>query len=270
MDLLAIGAFATATMSAAAAIGSWRSAKQSATIEQERHRAELRPQLGLRIAADEDGSGGAFMYVTLNGPVDLPTPGRIRLRLIDMPSELRDQVLATYALGQFELSFGESGTLSQVWAPWKFAGGLKRPPSAIYTLSSARMTWNARFALCLPARRLPRFRYTRSSAIASRRRKRPRVTSFELDGVLFQLAIFVGQRVRTMRRFRLNETRAVRLSRTSPPVEAEWARGRDWSRLYPPNNCQVLAGCKFGKWKWRIELQATTSEVPKPDPMIDP
>lgn len=268
MDLLTIGTFATAAMSAAAAIGSWRSAKQSATIEQERHRAELRPQLDLRIAAD-DGGRAAVMYVTLNGPVDLPTPGRIRLSLVDLPSDLRNEVLATYALGQFELSFGKSGAATQIWGPWEFLGGLKKFPST-HVFISDRFTWNFRFALCRPARRLPNFSYARSEAIRSRHKRQLRVTSFRLDGVLFQFAVFVGQRVRTMRRVRLNETQTMRLSRTSPPVDADWARDKDWVSLYPPDKGQVLANCKFGKWRWRIELQATTIREPRGGPIIDP
>src|SRR5258708_11022453 len=99
VNLLTIGTLATATMSAVAAIGAWRSAKHSSFVGQERRRAELRRQLALRIAASEDDIGTAVMYVTLTGPVDLPTPGKIRLTMMDLPSELRDEVLAIYAVG---------------------------------------------------------------------------------------------------------------------------------------------------------------------------
>jgi hypothetical protein len=261
VDLLTLGTVATATMSAVAAIGSWRAAKQWTVIEQERHRSELRPQLDLRIAANNDDSGTAVMYVTLNGPVDLPTPGRIQLKLIDSPSDLRNKVLTTYALlGRFDISHGKYGTLNLVWGPWEFQGGLKQLPRVWFQFFFSLGTWTIRFGLCRPTRRLPTFSYAREDAIPSRRRIRLRRTSFQLDGVLFRFAMFVGPRVRTMRRVRLNDTRIVRLSRTRPPADTDWARGEDWASLYPPDRCQVFAGCKFGKWRWRIEVQATTDK----------
>jgi hypothetical protein len=268
VNLLAIGTLATATMSAVAAIGSWRSAKQSAVVDQERHRAELRPQLDLRIAAIDDDSGTAVMYVTLKGPVDLPTPGTIQLRLMDLPSQLRTEVLAVYELGGFYVRFGPAGAQHQVWGPWEFLGGLKQvPPVWMGSTYNTGGMWCIRFGFCRPTRWLPAFRYVREDAIPARGRRRLRVTSFHLDGVLFQFAVFVGQRVRTMRRVHLNETRVVRLSRTRPPADADW--GKDWASLYPVDVCQVLAGCKFGKWRWRIELQATSGEEPAPSSITD-
>ena len=205
------------------------------------------------------------MFVTLNGPVDLPTPGRIQLRLMDLPSDLQNEVLTTYALGKYKYSRGKHGAINQVWGPWEFLGGLKQFPRVRYEyILTTHGMWRIRFGLCRPTRRLPTFRRVREDAIPSRQRRRLRTTSFQLDGLLFQFAVFVGPRVRTMRRVRLNETRIVHLSRTRLPSDADWARDKDWTSLYPPNKCPVLANCKFGKWKWRIELQAITDEEHKP------
>lgn len=263
MDLLSIGALVTATMSAVAAIGSWRAANRYAFVDEERRRAELRPQLALRIAASQDDSGTAVMYVTLTGPVDLPTPGKIRLRMMDIPSELRDEVLAIYAVGGFYYSRGETGTSGLIWGPWEFLGGLK-PESPLSTFST-RHSWRIGFRFRRPTRWFPRFSMIREEAAPKSRRRRRRVTAIQFDGVLFYLAWFVGQRTRTMRRVRLNEVQVVRLSRTRLP-DADWAEGKDWASLYPPNLCPVSAQCKFGKWRWRIELPATAGEETQDSP----
>lgn len=265
MDLLGIGTLITATMSAVAAIGSWRASYRYASVDEERRRAELRPQLALRMAASQDDSGTAVMYVTLTGPADLPTPGKIRLSMIDMPSELRDEVLAVYAVGHYSYSREETGT-PKIWGPWEFMGGL-RPDPTLFTFQSSH-SWVIGFRFCRPTRWLPTFRIVREEAAPNSKRRRRRLTLISFDGVLFNLAWFIGQRTRIMRRVRLNEVQVVRLSRTRLP-DADWAKDRDWASLYPPNLSQVHVWCEFGKWKWGIELQATTGEDAKNDPVIN-
>jgi hypothetical protein len=267
VDLVSIGTLITATMSAVAAVGSWRSAKHSASIDEERRHAELRPQLALRIAASQDGSGTAVMYVTVTGPVDLPTPEKIRLRMMDMSSELRDEVLAIYAMGGFSYGRGETGAPGKIWGPWEFMGGLKPEPPLSFTFST-RYSWKIGFRFCRPTRWLPTFRMIREETAPKSRRRRRKVTAISFDGVLFYLAWFIGQRTRIMRGVRLNEVQVVRLSRTRLP-DTDWAKDKDWASLYPPNLSQVLARCKFGKWKWRIELRATTGEEARHDPIIN-
>jgi len=56
VDWVTIGTLATAAMSAVAAVGSWRSAKNSAAVDHERRHAELRPQLSVRTAGDPLGT----------------------------------------------------------------------------------------------------------------------------------------------------------------------------------------------------------------------
>ena len=207
VDLLSIGTLVTATMSAVAAIGSWRAAYRYASVDEERHRAELRPQLALRIAASQDDSRTAVMYVTLTGPADLPTPGKILLTMMDMPTELRDEVLAIYAVGGFTLSRGGTGA-PKVWGPWEFMGGLK--PGPFQFAYSTRRSWAWGFRFCRPTRWLPSFRVIREEAAPKSKRRRRRLTATSFDGVLFYLAWFVGQRTRVMRGVRLNEVQVVR------------------------------------------------------------
>ena len=199
------------------------------------------------------------MYVTLTGPADLPTPGKILLTMMDMPSELRDEVLAIYAVGHYSYSRGETGT-PKVWGPWEFMGGLK--PGPFQFTYSTRRSWAWGFRFCRPTRWLPAFRVIREEAAPKSKRRWRRLTAISFDGVLFHLAWFVGQRTRVMRGARLNEVQVVRLSRTQLP-DADWAKDRDWASIYPPNLSQVRAQCRFGRWKWIIELQATTGEDAK-------
>jgi hypothetical protein len=260
VNLVTIAIVATATMSAVAAIGSWRSAKASAFVDQERRRAELRPQLVFRIAVENDDCKTAVMYVTLKGPADLPTPGKVRLSIMDLPSDLRDQSLRTLSIGSSQVlrfsptfRFSRSGiSVLQIWSPWEFAGGLKPLPRVARAVSWGFGSWTLRIGYCRPTRWFPAFTFLRDSAMPASKHKRRRVIAYQVDGVLFKLTLFVGQRTRTMRRVQRDEVQAMRLSRTTPPAHLG-DLGKDWTGIYPPSRYQIAASCKFGKWRWRIE-----------------
>jgi hypothetical protein len=126
-------------MSALAAYGSWRAANKSAIVEQERYRSELRPVFDSRIMIVDDDN--AVMHLTLKGPASLPVPGSIRLRIEDLPSERRDEMLTVHALG---VTSGQYGIPTQVWGPWEFDGGRRVVPSDGLSFSQALRAWYIR------------------------------------------------------------------------------------------------------------------------------
>ena len=250
MDLVTIGTLATATMSAVAAIGSWRSAKHSSTVDQDRRRSELRPQLAVQVIPSRGDSEIAVMQVTLNGPVDLETPGKIRLKMLDLPSELRTQSLTVYQIQYLpEVRLGK-GVTQQIWGPWEFRGGLRaRQP---YKYVYRHRQWHFAFGWGRPAKLLPTFRLTREDLGSGTRRRT--VTAVELGGLFLQLAVYLSGRERMIRGVHFGETRLLSLSRTRPPgVLGDL--GKSWDDIYPPDVWRVLAYCKFGRWQWEIELK---------------
>jgi hypothetical protein len=130
-------------MSAVAAFGSWRAARQSAVVDQERLRDELRPKLELQIAPSAGGGKTAVMYVTLKGLENLPTPGRIQLEVKDITSAPLNKLLADYAqerfgvhTERFGVHVGPADIVDHIWGPWEFQGGLKSlPPTLISGVS---------------------------------------------------------------------------------------------------------------------------------------
>lgn len=191
----------------------------------------------------------AIMYVTLKGPVDLPTPGRLLLTMMDLPSELYSQLVTVYEKGD-SFSLRNGAGLENVWGPWEFQGGLN--PGLPFNANVSLGARSIAFGFCRPTMRFPTLKRDPHGSVSIRGTRSPRMTVFGFDGLLFQLEVYAGKRVRVMRRMRLGDTRAVYLSRTRP--QEFGSNDKDWDIYYPPDVWQVMAECKFGRWRWKIKL----------------